>query len=56
MLGREINCIQNGVVTPATAVAVDDSGALVVRLADGSLRALSTGEISIRLRQGENEK
>ena len=56
VLGREINCIQNGVVTPATAVAVDDSGALVVRLADGSLRALSTGEISIRLRQGENEK
>jgi BirA family biotin operon repressor/biotin-[acetyl-CoA-carboxylase] ligase len=50
VLGKEINYIQNGVATPATALAIEDSGALRVRRADGTELSLSTGEISVRLR------
>jgi len=50
VLGKEINYIQNGVATPATALAITDSGALHVRRADGTEAVLNTGEISVRLR------
>lgn len=48
LIGREIEFIQNGKVTPATAIAIDDSGGLVVRLADNSRITLNSGEISIK--------
>ena len=50
VLGKEINCIKNGTVTPAVAIAIDDSGALVVRTDDGAQQVLNTGEISVRVR------
>jgi len=50
VLGREINFIKNGVATPATALAIDDSGALIVRTLDGEEHCLNTGEISVRMR------
>ena len=50
VIGREIWFIQDGVSTPATAVGIDDSGALIVRLRDGGTKLLNTGEISVRLR------
>lgn len=50
LINREINFIQNGKVTPATAVAIDESGGLVVRLSDGSEKTLRSGEISVRRR------
>ena len=51
VLGKKINCIKNGVATPAEAIAIDDSGALIVRLSDGSEQRLNTGEISVRTRE-----
>ena len=50
VLGKKINCIRNGVATPATALAIDDCGALIVRMEDGSEQRLNTGEISVRMR------
>lgn len=50
LLGQKINFIQNAKVTPATAIAIDESGGLVVRLEDGSQTTLRSGEISIRQR------
>lgn len=50
VLGKEINCIKDGVMTPATAISIDDAGALLVRLGDGSEQILNTGEISVRVR------
>lgn len=47
-LGREITVIQAGNATPATAVGLDDDGALLVRYADGSCGQVSTGEVSVR--------
>ena len=51
VLGKDINYIRNGVVTPAVALAIDDSGALIVRTADGGEQRLNTGEISVRVRE-----
>ena len=50
VLGKDINFIKNGLATPAKAIAIDDSGALIVRTEDGTELRLNTGEISLRLR------
>jgi BirA family biotin operon repressor/biotin-[acetyl-CoA-carboxylase] ligase len=50
IIGEKINFIQNNQVTPATAVAIDESGGLVVELKDGTQTTLRSGEISIRKR------
>jgi len=48
ILGKNINFIENGKVTPAKAVAIDETGGLVVKTADGVEKTLKSGEISIR--------
>lgn len=48
VIGREINFIKNGVVTKATAVAIDENGGLEVELEDKSHIVLRSGEISLR--------
>ncbi|MBR3148569.1 MAG: biotin--[Eubacterium sp.] len=48
IIGKRINFIKNGVVTPATAVSIEQGGGLTVRLDDGELLTLTSGEISIR--------
>lgn len=48
IIGKRINYIENSVVTPATAVAIDETGGLVVQTEDGSEKTLKSGEISIR--------
>ncbi|MCM1114857.1 MAG: biotin--[acetyl-CoA-carboxylase] ligase [Clostridium sp.] len=48
VLGEKIKFIQNGKVTPATAVAIDETGGLEVELEDASHIILRSGEISIR--------
>jgi BirA family biotin operon repressor/biotin-[acetyl-CoA-carboxylase] ligase len=48
VLGRSIEVIQGQKSFIATAVKIDDEGALVVQLADGSTTVLQSGEISIR--------
>ena len=48
IIGRRINYIENGEITPATAIAIDESGGLVVRTDDGIEKTLKSGDISIR--------
>lgn len=48
--GREITVLSEAGETPARALDVDDRCRLVVEYADGRREALSTGEISIRVR------
>lgn len=48
VLGRRILCLRAGEGVPATALAIDDAGGLVVRYDDGREETLTSGEISIR--------
>lgn len=48
VIGERIKIIQNGKVTPATAVAIDETGGLEVELENGEHKVLRSGEISIR--------
>ncbi|MBR0413268.1 MAG: biotin--[Eubacterium sp.] len=48
IIGEKINFIKNGVVTPAKAEYIDQNGGLAVRLENGELTTLTSGEISIR--------
>lgn len=48
ILGKKINYIENGVSTPATAVAIDEKGGLTVEKENGERLTLRSGEISIR--------
>jgi BirA family biotin operon repressor/biotin-[acetyl-CoA-carboxylase] ligase len=48
VIGEKIKFIQNGKVTQAKAVAIDETGGLEVELATGEHTTLRSGEISIR--------
>lgn len=48
VIGEKIKFIQNGRVTPATAVSIDETGGLEVELENGERTVLRSGEISIR--------
>ncbi len=48
VIGERIKFIQNSKVTPATAIEIDETGGLVVKLDDGTVTTLRSGEISIR--------
>ena len=48
IIGKRINYIENGVVTPAKAVSIDETGGLVVKTENGTEKTLKSGEISIR--------
>lgn len=48
IIGERINFIKNGVVTPAKAEYIDENGGLAVRLENGEITTLTSGEISIR--------
>jgi len=48
VIGKSITFNQNNICMEATAMDIDSDGGLIVRLLDGSIRTLSTGEISIR--------
>ena len=50
LLGKAITFIRDGVTTPATAIGIDEVGGLVVRLEDGSVITLRSGEITVRPR------
>lgn len=47
-LGREVSLHRADTVTHATAVGIDDDGALLVRYADGREEAVNSGEASVR--------
>lgn len=48
VIGEKIKFIQNSKVTPATAIAIDETGGLEVELENGEHIVLRSGEISIR--------
>jgi len=48
VIGEKIKFIQNGRVTPATALEIDETGGLVVQLDSGETTVLRSGEISVR--------
>lgn len=48
LLGERINVITAKETQPGTALSVDDSGHLLVRMDTGELRTLSSGEVSVR--------
>ncbi|MDE6412633.1 MAG: biotin--[acetyl-CoA-carboxylase] ligase [Eubacterium sp.] len=48
IIGKQINYIENGIVTPAKAVSIDETGGLVVQTENGTQKTLKSGEISIR--------
>lgn len=47
-LGRDISILRADEVRHGHALSVDDDGGLVVRLADGSIETVQSGEVSIR--------
>ncbi|MCD7871881.1 MAG: biotin--[acetyl-CoA-carboxylase] ligase, partial [Clostridiales bacterium] len=48
ILGKKINYIENGRVTRALALEIDENGGLVVEKENGEKLTLRSGEISIR--------
>lgn len=54
-LGKNINVIKNGTLHPAVAVDINDSCHLLVEYPDGSSDELSSGEISIRVSDLQEE-
>ena len=49
ILGSSIMVVRNGKEREAVAIDVDDRAALVVRYPDGSIEALSSGEVTLRI-------
>lgn len=49
VINSDITFVENGEVFSAFAYDIDDNGALCVRLNNGSLRTLSSGEISVKV-------
>jgi BirA family biotin operon repressor/biotin-[acetyl-CoA-carboxylase] ligase len=49
LMNREISYFDGGAEKRATAIDIDDSGRLMVRDADGTVSALSSGEVSVRV-------
>ena len=47
-LGKEVTVHQAGTVTPGKALDIDEDGALVVAFPDGSVKAVNSGEVSVR--------
>lgn len=48
MLDKDVVCIRGNERWEAHTVGIDDQGGLIIRMPDGKLRTLSSGEISIR--------
>ena len=47
-LGKEVLLHSDNLVRPATALDIDPNGGLIVKLSDGSLETVCTGEVSVR--------
>lgn len=48
ILGKKINYIEDGKITAATAIAIDEKGGLTVKKENGEVLTLRSGEISVR--------
>lgn len=51
IIGEKIDFIRDGIVTPATAVSIDETGGLLVETDSGEHLTLRSGEITIRKRK-----
>ena len=51
LLGKAVNVHRGKEVFPATAEDIDDDCAIILRLENGEIMALSSGEVSLRLRE-----
>lgn len=49
LIGRKIYVIENETNIPATALDIDDDCHLIVKYEDGSIKKLSSGEVSIKI-------
>ena len=47
-LGQEVSLHRADIVTHATAIGIDDEGALLVRYPDGRVEPVNSGEASVR--------
>lgn len=47
-IGKEISLVRGQEITRGTALDVDENGALVVAFSDGTVRAVNSGEVSVR--------
>ena len=47
-IGQEVSVVRGDEVRHGTALSVDDDGALLVRFTDGTIQAVSSGEVSVR--------
>ena len=50
VIGRDIRILQGDSETEAHALDIDSDGGLIVRLPDGSIEKLRSGEVSVRMR------
>lgn len=48
IIGKQIYFIENGIKTDAAALEIDEEGGLTVKTADGKIKTLRSGEITIR--------
>lgn len=53
LLGKEIYVIEGDKKTPATAIDLSDTAELIVEFADGTKKALNSGEVSVRQKISE---
>lgn len=51
LLGKEIYLIENNKKTPAIALGISETGALKVKLENGEIREISSGEVSVRKKE-----
>jgi len=47
-LGKEISLVRGEEIRHGTALDIDEEGALLVRFSDGTVRAVQSGEVSVR--------
>jgi BirA family biotin operon repressor/biotin-[acetyl-CoA-carboxylase] ligase len=45
---KEVSLVRGEEVRHGTALDIDDEGALIVRLSDGSIETVNSGEVSVR--------
>ncbi len=53
LIGKDIICYDNNTVYEAQALDIDDNAALTVRLADSTIKTLSSGEVTLRIKEAQ---
>lgn len=53
LLGKDIVCYDNNKVYEATALDIDDDAALIVALPDSTTKKLSSGEVTLRIKEAQ---